>query len=53
MINSLCSSYSAFSKASTKNFDEPSIIGGSDESSSIMQLSICKPTKAERTCSQV
>ena len=39
--------------ASTKNFEEPSIIGGSDASSSIFTLSISKPTRAAKTCSVV
>ena len=36
-----------------KNFDEPSIIGGSELLSSIIILSISNPTRAARTCSQV
>ena len=43
----------AASSASTKNFEEPSIIGGSDELSSIKTLSISIPTSAAKTCSEV
>ena len=43
----------AVSKASIKNLEDPSIIGGSEELSSIKTLSISKPTKAAKTCSHV
>ena len=43
----------ANSSFSIKNLDDPSIIGGSEASNSIIQLSIPKPTKAAKTCSEV
>ena len=43
----------AFSSASTKNFEDPSIMGGSSALISIKMLSISKPTKAAKTCSVV
>ena len=47
------SSISAFCSASIKNFEDPSIIGGSSALISIKTLSISKPTKAAKTCSIV
>ena len=43
----------ANSKASIKYFEDPSIIGGSEVFSSIVTLSISRPTNAASTCSQV
>ena len=39
--------------ASTKNLEDPSIIGGSEALSSITALSTSNPTKAAKTCSDV
>ena len=48
-----CSSIPAFSKASTKYLEEPSIIGSSEAFNSIMTLSKSQPTNAAKTCSGV
>ena len=48
-----CSTQPTFSNASTKYFEEPSIIGNSDEFNSIITLSKSQPTKAAKTCSGV
>src|SRR5690606_5384068 len=52
-LSASCSITPAVSTASTKNFDEPSMIGGSEAFNSIITLSKSLPTNAANTCSVV
>jgi hypothetical protein len=52
-LSAFCETTPTFSMASTKNLEDPSMMGGSEASSSMMALSTSIPTKAANMCSDV